>query len=241
MNKIEVYQSTDKFDFRKVEKLLKSKNINYEILYGYKLYEELNAGETSGGAIIKVSRNNLMAANYLLLKNGFIEEGDIENYESKIITKITSIFDNIPILKHLTKASKFVILMTIIFGLPIILLFIKSVNWKGVELAGNVWCVQNIESNGIKKMPYTTNQIIVVTCRESVRFQKNGIVFLPGFYSKTIKANWKYLNNQESIEIYESERFDEIYDGVYSVKWHPIDRIYTLKSNTILIRIKLGF
>ncbi|MFN8698410.1 MAG: hypothetical protein ACK5XQ_03705 [Flavobacteriales bacterium] len=122
----------------------------------------------------------------------------------------------------------------IIAVIAVALAFIFLFKEETPDLTGQDWCVSLVEWKGKYYVPETLHDgiaIIVLGCEESIGFQEDGTVSLPGFQSPSVNALWRYTD--DGVEIYEASDFASVYEGGYEIDYAGRS-IKFISDNTVI-------
>ncbi len=183
-----------------------------------------------GGVKLQVKEQDYKQA-YLLLKDlGYIKEPK---------QKANSFFNNfkkkIPFLNKLSYDKRLVIILvflTLAFTIPITLLSLHSS--LSEQITNNIWCIDKLVFQN-KIYPLNSTGVKIINdnyCTETISFYKNGIIFLPGLNTTSIKAEWKVTG--KNIKILNSDTLGYIYNGLYKVDFET-NMIILQSENTKII------
>ncbi|MFO0360786.1 MAG: hypothetical protein ACK500_03095 [Flavobacteriales bacterium] len=102
----------------------------------------------------------------------------------------------------------------------IIVAFILTFPEERVDPRFKVWCVRSVQSLGVHSRPDTKSAegitIELHGCEESVYFNDDGTVTLPGFDSPAVNAFWQFT--ETGIEIYGASDYTGRYNDVYDLE-----------------------
>ncbi len=180
-----------------------------------------------GGVKLQVKESDIEKTLEILKSGGFIK--DEEPILSSLYTKIDKATFKIPFLKKLRFEYRLMIIAPIVIWLVVGAIFMATLPTTSEKLIKQSWCVDGVTYDGRKFKATTVDFIQLVgagICEESIVFEKDGIVTLPGFNSHGAIGSWKINNN--SLQIMQADTFDFLYNGVYEIDF--IDNKLILKS-----------
>lgn len=103
------------------------------------------------------------------------------------------------------------------------------------ELWEREHCLIEIVHDNQKLYPNTSKFLFFQGCRESVLFHQDGMVFLPGFRTEAVKGEWKLSDNRNEVQIFNTDSFSEIYEGVYAVKRKLSGKMELRSERTVIV------
>ena len=154
-------------------------------------------------------------------------------------------------------AAKFIYIIAILLALTAIVIIpiaISSIPTTREKLTLYNWCFDGMYYEDYEFIPSTLHSggvyiEFIGDCWESIKFQPDGIILLPGFESDKIRANWKMENKELTIwpmngdlslvnsnkeEVISGEQPTEnIYYGIYSVKFETVNLILESEKQII--------
>ena len=192
----------------------------------------------NSGVIIEVLEEDYIRAKEVLFEIGIELDYDAQEDRFEIVNKIENITASIPIVGRLVLGYRVLLVMVIpviIIGLIFILNSLRIVK---SDLAGNIWCVEEIVHKGVQLQPNTTSGAVVLglneKCIEDIYFRKSGMISLPGFDSYGVRGNWGF-KTKAIIVISEAGEFKEIYEGEYAIKTNWSGTMELVSKNTTIV------
>lgn len=241
MKYIEIFESNDELQFNEVTRLFQINNISFNTLHEYRLFKELDHGETLGAAIVRVQRIDYVKANHLLISNGFKQELRTEQDPYSNHNQFTKFLNKIPLFKIFSGPTQIGLLLLALLFIVYSVFAISFINWQTKQFGDESWCVVQLVYNKRELTP-NTEKIIVFPknkCRETVRFYQDGTVILPGFDTGAAKGSWKEIDsNPNQIRIFDVNIFCEIYEGDYIIKKDFIRKNTNIRSDKTVIKLK---
>jgi hypothetical protein len=169
-----------------------------------------------GGVKLQVQDTDYDNALQVLKDSGYIIEPPLKRHPGWV--RFDEITSKLPLMGKLILEFRLLILVAlalVMIIVPIVLLTMPSVK---EQLIRKSWCFDRLTHKGKYYEPNTDGIKIVFSnnCTETFFFDNQGLASLPGFNSYPVKARWKMEGNQ--LVIYNSDTFQNIYNGRYSVE-----------------------
>lgn len=182
-----------------------------------------------GGIKLQVHERDFQKAVRLLVERGYIKQEDLQ--EQKPIFDIDFFTSKFPLFKK--RSFRVFVFSAIIFLIGTIgtIVYFKSLPSAFERLTKDDWCVGDVTYNGKNYIPQTKSGLKIViygVCEESISFNVNGTLSMPGFNSKMAMGKWKLEN--DLLQISEVDTFGYIYNGWYEINFDK--KFLHLKSST---------
>lgn len=176
-----------------------------------------------GGVKLEVQARDYTRAVELLKESGIIGASETEGEVSN--NRFNQFTSGLPFIgKYAAEIRLIVFVAVILLILALILLpFILKARPTVAELiTSKTWCLYGLSyQNNNYKLNTRDNTFYFEGCRESLLFDDNGILKLPGFNSPVVKAKWRIENDY--LIILNADTFKQVYEGEYAVK---VDKNY---------------
>jgi hypothetical protein len=178
-----------------------------------------------GGVKLQVQETDFDAALQVLKDSGYILEPPKKDHA--FLLRVNAFTGKLPFMGKLILEFRLLILATLALLLvivPIVLITLPSVK---EQLIRKSWCFDRLTYKGRHYQPNSAGVKIVFgnQCTETFFFDDQGSAYLPGFNTYPVNAKWKMEGSQ--VVIYNSDTFQNIYNGRYSVE---------INENTITMR-----
>lgn len=115
----------------------------------------------------------------------------------------------------------FKLIFTLVMGITIIgAILLYNASQKNIEehLIANEWCIEKMTHDGKAIDFYTKGLTIIIRgCEESMGFESNNKLKLPGINSEKVMASWSFRNDH--IHIYQSPISHALFNGKYRYRW----------------------
>lgn len=187
-----------------------------------------------GGIKLQVTEKEHEKARTLLIQNGFInEEEQTGEDQNDFILKLDRITSKIPIINSLKFSARIIISFILLLLLITIPAYLLSIPTTKERVTNSPWCLSHISYKGVKYVPLSTNIrfTFVGECEESINFNENGLIELPGFQSSPINSQWQM--DEDSLRIFGSDNFEHIYNGKYKLNFNGRE-LMLISVNTTL-------
>lgn len=176
-----------------------------------------------GGVQLQVKESDYSYAAEIMKEAGYTI--NVEDHLSQwlpLIEKHTAKFPFLGKLPFFTRVTIMVILLVTIIVLTVYFITLPS---KNKRLTSQTWVVENISYLGKDYRTQTNGYPIIKIngqdenelSREKIWFNKNGEITLPGFNTSMVSGKWRLDGNK--LVVWNTEKFSQVYDGVYRVKF----------------------
>ena len=188
-----------------------------------------------GGVRLQVKEKDLQNAIAILKDGGYAP--DVEVQPSGILYKLEE-----GTLKNLFQKKlpfiRNIILIAFVVCVLVLVIYYATIPSTYEKLTANTWCVDNIEFDGKTYYPSSLGVKIDGSgfCNESMEFQKNNVIDLPGFKTYSITGNWA-LNDKE-LKISKIDTFDFVYNGHYEIEFNNNNLILRSDKTTIFCHVQ---
>lgn len=168
-----------------------------------------------GGVKLQVQKEEVEKALLVLKSKGYILESDRPKDSTSFLTELDQLTSKLPWLGQLlveVRLLAIVVLLLLIIVLSFIPLLVPSTAEK---LIAEEWCIDAFQYKDKHYQPSTAGVKLVYTygCEETIRFNEEGIVVMPGFNSLEVMGRWKLKDDY--LVIFDSDTLAYVYDGVY--------------------------
>lgn len=184
-----------------------------------------------GGVKLLVKERDWEHAYRILKESGYIKESKHDN--QKIIKQLDKLTSKLPFIGKSILEQRLLVIVAIVVIMIIVPAVLAGLPSKKEKLTKNFWCIDNFIYKNQNIQPNTLGIKVINNnvCTETLNFNKNGIVYLPGLNSYSIHANWRFEKN--NLIIYHSDTLSYIYDGTYSIDISH--QSITIKSDNTII------
>lgn len=187
-----------------------------------------------GGVKLQIKEEDYKQAYKILKDLDYIKEE--KQASNKTLTQIDNFLLKFPVINKLAFEIRLTIATALLVTLIVLPFAVLSLPNMVERISKNSWCIQ--EFSYLDK-PYhlNTTGFKIVTdenCYETIRFDEDGDVYLPGLNTNAINARWKVVNGD--IEIYNSDTLSYVFDGIYEVDIESKSIIIESKTTKIIGR-----
>ncbi len=187
-----------------------------------------------GGVKLQIFETDTEKALAVLNENGYLTPR-VEQEPSALQKAFDKSTSNIPLLKKLSVEHRLYVLLAITvvtITSTILYLLIPSTYDR---LVADSWCVSHIEYDGKTYTPHTTGIALTIpgVCTESLSFDENSIVQLPGINTPGAQGTWHITEN--NFVCMQVDTLSYVYNKCYEATFSGSGNSLVLKSNTTVI------
>lgn len=241
MNRI--WETYSKDDLAFVKELFTNNGIKFRVIHEYRVYPEKQHDEyTYEPAFVEVEISDTLRANHLLVKHGVKQDDAPYLHQFLLFKKVAKFTESIPGLRSFSSSYRFLFFIGSISVFLLATFFIYLNLILPSDLNGT-FCVQFVQYEQVdfvdqeperQKIPSELEGMFsqfLPSCERYIEFRNKSHMEFP-FYNR---AKYKFISDY-SIEVYEVERYEHVYLGIYTL-YPRINGSLDLISRTTKIRI----
>ena len=185
------------------------------------------------GVQLQVKESDVARAISILKEGGYYTEPELK--PPGLLLRLDKLTAKIPLLKKLDLLPRLMILVAMIISVPFAILGYSSLPTTYEKLTNHRWCLDYAVYKNRNYIPQTEDNIGLSIagsdCEESITFNKNGEVMMPGFKSGIVSGHWQLEKNL--LLISQIDTFGFIYNGTYRIDFTDIGLILKSEKTTL--------
>jgi Putative prokaryotic signal transducing protein len=181
-----------------------------------------------GGTKLQVKEEDAPQALEILYSQGYLTRESVENPDT--YSGLKKFADQLPFFKKLRFEMRLLIWLLIILIIPMAFIIWIAAPSTSKDITEEHWSINVLYYKGKAYAPYSAGG---QTYSQSIIFNKNGDVILPGFSGQQIKGRWSIQG--KILTIHDADDFGYVYNGVYDVVFSNQGFELVLKSQATTI------